>query len=124
MTAKTENQSTEAQAVEKDEATESQPATAPGVATEVVKLETPLQRGKSLVKEITIRKPMAGGLRGVSIVDVMNLDVAALSKVLPRITAPALTEAELKTMDIVDLIQLGTALNGFLTPKKYKEVEA
>jgi hypothetical protein len=115
---------TEAKAVEEAEATEAQTATAPGVATEVVELETPLQRGKSLVKEITIRKPMAGGLRGVSVVDVMSLDVAALSKVLPRITTPALTEGELKTMDIVDLIQLGTALNGFLTPKKFKEVEA
>jgi hypothetical protein len=54
----------------------------------------------------------------------MNLDVAALTKVMPRITTPALTEAELKTMDIVDLVQLGTALNGFLTPKKFKEIEA
>lgn len=117
MTDKTETQTEE-------HTTETQTATAPGVATEVVELETPLQRGKSLVKEITIRKPMAGGLRGVSVVDVMSLDVAALSKVLPRITTPALTEGELKTMDIVDLIQLGTALNGFLTPKKFKEVEA
>ena len=121
MTDKTESQSTETQAEE--QTTETQ-ATAPGVATEVVELETPLQRGKTLVKEIPIRKPMAGGLRGVSVVDVMSLDVAALSKVLPRITTPALTEGELKTMDIVDLIQLGTALNGFLTPKKFKEVEA
>ena len=52
------------------------------------------------------------------------IDVAALTKVLPRITTPALTEAELKTMDIVDLVQLGSALNGFLTPKKFKEIEA
>lgn len=99
-------------------------ATALGVPTEVVELETPLQRGKTLVKEITVRKPMSGGMRGVSLVDIMNLDVAALTKVLPRITTPALTEAELKTMDIVDLVQLGTALNGFLTPKKFKEIEA
>ncbi|MDQ7733744.1 phage tail assembly protein [Halomonas sp. SpR1] len=118
MTDKTENQSTEAQAIE------TPAATAPGVPTEVVELETPLQRGKTLVKEITVRKPMSGGMRGVSLVDIMNLDVAALTKVMPRITTPALTEAELKTMDIVDLVQLGTALNGFLTPKKFKDIEA
>lgn len=111
---------TEAQA---EEQTSVQPA-APGVPTEVVELETPLQRGKTEVKEITVRKPMSGGMRGVSLVDIMNLDVAALTKVMPRITTPALTEAELKTMDIVDLVQLGTALNGFLTPKKFKEIEA
>jgi hypothetical protein len=115
MTQQTENQI---------EAPAAQTATAPGVPTEVVELETPLQRGKNTVTEITVRKPMSGGMRGVSLVDIMNLDVAALTKVMPRITTPALTEAELKTMDIVDLVQLGTALNGFLTPKKFKEIEA
>ena len=114
------NDKTEAQT---EEQTSAQPA-APGVPNETVELETPLQRGKTLVKEITVRKPMSGGMRGVSLVDIMNLDVAALTKVMPRITTPALTEAELKTMDIVDLVQLGTALNGFLTPKKFKEIEA
>lgn len=115
MTQQTENQI---------EAAAAQTATAPGVPTEVVELETPLQRGKNTVTEITVRKPMSGGMRGVSLVDIMNLDVAALTKVMPRITTPSLTEAELKTMDIVDLVQLGTALNGFLTPKKFKEIEA
>lgn len=117
MTDKTETQNN-AQPVEQA------PAATPGVPTENVELETPLQRGKSEVNTITVRKPMSGGMRGVSLVDIMNLDVAALTKVLPRITTPALTEAELKTMDIVDLVQLGTALNGFLTPKKYKDIEA
>lgn len=119
MTTKTESQAVEATAAQ---TTETQ--TAPGVPTEVVELETPLKRGKNEVSEITVRKPMSGGMRGVSLVDIMNLDVAALTKVMPRITTPALTEAELKTMDIVDLVQLGTALNGFLTPKKYKDIEA
>lgn len=113
---------TETQAVESTE--EQTIATAPGVPTEVVPLETPLQRGKTLVKEITVRKPMSGGMRGVSLVDIMNFEVTALHKVLPRITTPSLTEAEVKTLDIVDLIQLGTALNGFLIPKKFKETEA
>lgn len=122
MIDKTENQSTDTQAVKKNE--EQTTATAPGVPTEVVPLETPLQRGKTTVKEITVRKPMSGGMRGVSLVDIMNFEVTALHKVLPRITTPALTEAEVKTLDIVDLIQLGTALNGFLIPKKFKETEA
>ncbi|MCA8865597.1 MULTISPECIES: phage tail assembly protein [unclassified Halomonas] len=122
MIDKTENQSTDTQAVEKHE--EQTTAAAPGVPTEVVPLETPLQRGKTTVKEITVRKPMSGGMRGVSLVDIMNFEVTALHKVLPRITTPPLTEAEVKTLDIVDLIQLGTALNGFLIPKKFKETEA
>ncbi|RUR46213.1 phage tail assembly protein [Vreelandella populi] len=105
-------------------AAENAAAPAPGVPTEVVTLETPLKRGKNEVTEITVRKPMSGGMRGVSLVDIMNLDVTALHKVLPRITTPALTEAEARSLDIVDLVQLGTALNGFLVPKKFKDVEA
>lgn len=114
MTDKTENQI---------EATEAQ-ATVPGVPTEVVPLETPLKRGSTTVDEITVRKPLGGGLRGVSLVDLMNLDVTALHKVLPRVTTPSLTEAEARALDIVDLVQLGTALNNFLVPKKFKDVEA
>ena len=85
MTDKTESQSTANQSTEA-QAIETPAATAPGVPTEVVELETPLQRGKTQVKEITVRKPMSGGMRGVSLVDIMNLDVAALTKVMPRIT--------------------------------------
>ncbi|WP_447555683.1 phage tail assembly protein [Vreelandella sp. EE22] len=114
MTEKTENQ------IAAEEVT----APAPGVPTEIVELETPLKRGKTEVKELTVRKPMSGGMRGISLVDIMNFDVTALQKVLPRITTPAITEAEARTLDIVDLIQLGQALNGFLIPKKLKDVEA
>jgi len=97
-----------------DAATEATPA----VQTETITLDTPMQRGKTTVTEITVRKPKAGALRGVSLTDVLQMDVAALTKVLPRITTPAITEPEIRDMDPADLVQLGGAVASFLLPKK------
>lgn len=49
----------------------------------VVTLEKPLKRGDQLVTEITLIKPNAGTLRGVSLAAVANSEVDALIKVLP-----------------------------------------
>lgn len=92
----------------------------PQIPTERVELDTPLQRGKQTIAVVTVRKPLAGALRGVTLMDVMQMDVQALTKVLPRITDPALTEAEIRNMDPADLVQLGTAVSGFLVAKRFK----
>lgn len=85
--------------------------------TETVALETPIERGDNTITEIAIRKPMAGELRGVSLTELMQMDVAALSRVLPRITQPTLTEPEIAKLDPVDLVQMGSVVTNFLLPK-------
>jgi hypothetical protein len=45
------------------------------------------------------------------------MDVAALAKVLPRISDPALTEVEVARMDPADMVQLGGVVAGFLLPR-------
>ncbi|KAA0016669.1 phage tail assembly protein [Salinicola corii] len=87
----------------------------------VVALDYPLKRGSKQVHEIVVRKPRAGALRGVSLTDVLQMEVTALNKVLPRITDPALSETELRDIDPADLFQLGGAVTGFLLPRKYRE---
>ncbi|WP_175773534.1 phage tail assembly protein, partial [Paraburkholderia phenazinium] len=62
-------------------------------------LDTPLVRGKQTITEITLRKPSTGELRGTSLSDLVNLDVAALQKVLPRISTPTLTEMDVAAID-------------------------
>src|SRR5690606_8963674 len=99
----------------KDTAASAAPATTPTTAR--IELDTPLQRAGKAIHQVEIRKPLAGGLRGVTLVDVLQMDVTALTKVLPRITEPALTEAEIRTMDPADIVQLGAALADFLTAK-------
>lgn len=92
----------------------------PTTPAETVDLDTPIQRGKQTVTRVTVRKPLSGALRGVTLTDVLQMDVTALSKVLPRITDPALTDHELRNMDPADLVQLGGAVAGFLLPKRAK----
>lgn len=85
-------------------------------------LDTPLVRGegKQVITEITLRKPRSGELRGVSLSDLVSLDVTALSKVLPRISTPTLTEFDVANIDPADLVQLGGIFAGFLMPKAMK----
>lgn len=86
----------------------------------VVELDEPIVRGNTTITEVELRKPMAGELRGVSLSDVLNLDVNALRKVLPRITTPALTDIEVGRMDPADLLEIGSKVASFLLRKSVK----
>ena len=83
-------------------------------------LDTPIKRGEQEITEITLRKPASGELRGVNLTDLIQLDVTALARVLPRISAPTLTEQDVNRMDPADLFKLGTQVAGFLLPKPEK----
>lgn len=89
--------------------------------TAVVTLDTPITRGENLtITEITLRKPGAGELRGVSLVELSRLEVGALMTVLPRISQPTLLPEEVRQMDPADLLQCGTEISSFLLPKAVK----
>ncbi|PTB19556.1 phage tail assembly protein [Trinickia symbiotica] len=102
----------------------SAPATCPevGAATppNTHTLDTPIVRGSQTITTVALRKPASGELRGVSLSDLVNLDVTALSRVLPRISSPTLTEQDVAQMDPADLVMLGGLVVGFLTPKAVK----
>ncbi len=83
-----------------------------------VTLDNPIQRGEQTISDIVVRKPMAGQLRGLNMTDILQMDVNALSKLLPRITSPALTEVDIGAMDPADLMQLGQEVAAFLLPTK------
>ena len=87
--------------------------------TKTVTLENPIRRGENFVPVVEIRSPSGTGwLRGVKIFDLAQLDVSALTTVLPRITVPALTEQEIRNaLSAPDLFQLGAAVVDFLLPK-------
>lgn len=57
----------------------------------VITLDNPVKRGEQVIEQVTLMKPSAGTLRGVSLAAVANSEVDALIKVLPRMTAPMLT---------------------------------
>lgn len=85
--------------------------------TETITLDSPIQRGDQAITAITLRKPMAGELRGVNLMAIMQMDVSAAITLLPRITAPSLTTQEVECMDPADLLQLTSTVTGFLLPK-------
>lgn len=57
-----------------------------------LKLKDPITLSTGPVKTLRLREPVSGELRGLNLLDLMRGDVAAVSKVLPRITEPVLPE--------------------------------
>lgn len=60
-----------------------------------VTLSAPVRIDGQAVTEITLRKPMTGELRGLSMIDILRMDVNAMIRLLPRISQPPLSERQL-----------------------------
>lgn len=86
-----------------------------------VTLETPIKRESGDLAKIQIIKPKTGDLRGVSLVELMQMNTDAIVKVLPRVTHPSIVPHEVQDMDISDVLQCGTELVGFLLPASAKD---
>jgi hypothetical protein len=83
--------------------------------TEVVQLSKPIERSSGNISELTLRKPSTGELRGLKLMDLLQMDVNALSMLLPRIAQPTITKADIDSLDLVDATALGLAVIGFLS---------
>ncbi|MRR50803.1 MAG: phage tail assembly protein [Rhodocyclaceae bacterium] len=82
-----------------------------------ITLEEPIQRGETTIASVELRRPKAGELRGVNLTDLLQMDVSAIIKVVPRISTPMLTDADVANLDPADLTQMGSAVASFLLPK-------
>ncbi|EOC0418865.1 phage tail assembly protein [Cronobacter malonaticus] len=82
----------------------------------IIILENPVKRGEQIIEQISVMKPNAGTLRGVSLAAVANSEIDALIKVLPRMTSPMLTEQEIAGLELPDLVALAGKVIGFLSP--------
>ncbi|MEY0278608.1 phage tail assembly protein [Providencia rettgeri] len=82
-----------------------------------ITLDEPITRGTTTVTDVVVRKPNSGALRGVRLAALMEMDVDSAILVLPRVTAPALTKAELLMMAPADMVNLTKELVLFLLPK-------
>ncbi|MCA3488708.1 MAG: phage tail assembly protein [Rhodobacter sp.] len=79
-----------------------------------VKLTTPVSRkGADPVAEVTVAKPTVGTLRGLKLTDVLQMDVRAMERLLPRITQPALLGEDVAGLDPADFLALAGAGVGF-----------
>lgn len=92
--------------------------------TRTVPMQPAIQRGDKQIDSVELRCPNAGELRGLSLFDLMRLDAASLCSLIPRISSPALTKEEMATLHPANLVNLGTAVTGFLLPEEQTELVA
>lgn len=78
--------------------------------TKTVTLKYPLVRGDNEITDITLRKPNVIALKGLKLLDLMQSDVNSVSQLLPKITMPMLTKADIEKLDIADFTKLTAAL--------------
>ena len=78
--------------------------------TKTITLKQPITRGESQITEIQVRKPNVPALKGLKLLDLMQSDVNAVSTLLPRITQPMLTKADIDRLDIADFTKLTGAV--------------
>lgn len=96
-------------------------AASPQPGVEYVQLEEPIVRGSQSITELGLRKPKAGELRGLSLQALAEVDVETLTKLLPRISVPSITAAEARSLDLPDLVAIGTKVGLFLLKKADRE---
>ena len=90
-------------------------------SSSVVVLDAPITRGDQRIEQVELRKPDAGTLRGIKLVDLLQLDVVALRTLLPRVSVPALTTSDVDRLDPVDLVSLGTEVLDFFMSRQERE---
>lgn len=86
-----------------------------------ISLDAPIARGETTIDAVTVRKPGPGELRGLTLKDVGEVKFDTMIKLLPRVTSPALTEAECSVMDLGDFTSLATEVAGFLLSKAQRQ---
>nr|WP_289883486.1 phage tail assembly protein [Xanthomonas arboricola]MDN0204411.1 phage tail assembly protein [Xanthomonas arboricola pv. corylina]MDN0217475.1 phage tail assembly protein [Xanthomonas arboricola pv. corylina] len=79
-------------------------------------------RGEQTITDLKVRKPGAGELRGLKLAELLQMDVTALATLLPRISSPTLTTADVNAMDPADLLAVGQEVALFFLPKAQREV--
>lgn len=85
-----------------------------------IRLEKPIKRGTDEdaieIKELTLRKPASGELRGIVLSDLLRMEAGSVMTVLPRISQPTLSPHEVAALDPADLMACAAEIAGFLLP--------
>lgn len=95
--------------------------TSPKTVQVNVTLETPIPRGSGVIDVVTLRKPLAGALRGINLAELLTLRAESVMLLLPRISTPTLTREDVAGMDSVDLVACATEVVNFLVPARQLE---
>lgn len=83
-----------------------------------VSLDEPIVRGDQTISTLGLRRPKSGEMRGLSMIDLVQLKVDAVHELLPRITVPPLIAHEVYNLSPADMFKLSTEIAGFFLPKE------
>lgn len=81
-------------------------------------LNVPLTFGEKEIKSLTIRRPTSGDLRGVKLIDVLQMDVDAHAALLPRICDEIVDTQFVYKLDISDLSRVISKTVNFFKPSQ------
>lgn len=85
-------------------------------STATVTLSKPVKIDGEEVTKITLRKPMAGELRGLKLTDVLQMDVNAIIGLVPRISMPPLMDDQVANeIELEDFTDICTKVALFFT---------
>lgn len=68
-----------------------------------VTLLYPIKIDGKTVKELKIRKPTAGELRGINLMDIGQMKTETIVTILSRVATPHLTQEQAFSLDVADL---------------------
>tara|TARA_B100000678_G_scaffold87599_1_gene72832 strand:- start:3058 stop:3402 length:345 start_codon:yes stop_codon:yes gene_type:complete len=92
--------------------------------TATVTLDEPIKRGETIITEVTLKRPMGGALRGLSLAKLMNeAEFDEHIKLLPRISTPQITKADWDSGNLspADLMQIVGEVSLFFVPRKHRQ---
>ncbi|SHO57784.1 phage tail assembly protein [Vibrio quintilis] len=92
------------------------PAQFPG-ADKVIALDTALDDGK--ITCVALRKPMPGDLRGLKLLDIIQMDAGAVAQLIPRIAINHFTAQHFYQLDPADLLEIMTEIATFFTKDQH-----
>lgn len=86
-------------------------------ASHAITLDFPIKRGESEIKSLTINRPKALQLMGLSMRDLMSTQVSAYLELLPRVTMPPITEPEAQELEAPDVAEIVGVMRDFFMTK-------
>ena len=98
--------------------------TSAATATPPIQLDVPIRREGQTITTVTLRRPRAGELRGLSMISVLQMEVDALAALVPRISTPTVHTPEVMQLDPADLLAIGMQVVGFFQSRAQQALAA
>jgi hypothetical protein len=91
-----------------------------------IRLASPLATADGCtIDAVTLARPTVAALKGLQLAMVQVQDVSAICRLLPRITTPALTPAQVESLDPADFAALANRVSlFFMSPEQLAQMQA